>query len=253
MRAKLFAFITLIGAGAAGYTLLPYTPIPGYFDAFANRVSALAGFGAENIRNRVLPELESQLSSADLAIGTPVFIRVFNAERDLEIWLRGDKRYRLFKRVGFCPPNGDKTQTGFAGLGVYNITREGLVPNSPHHLEITLTPLTSGAPEDTREQGQTTPPAIYGNCEGSGSIALETSDIEPVFILIDTALRAGQSQVPVHIFEQHQNMDDALTLAEDAFESVPAPGLYDVYTAFERTRIPPEVHKTDGRYRVDAN
>lgn len=263
MRAKLFATIALIGIGAAGYTLLPYTPVPGYFNDFTSRVSALAGFGAENIRNRVLPDLEAELSNADLSIGAPVFIRVFNADRDIEVWLKADTRYRLFTRYNFCDADaityatdgetdGSGTTIGAtANLGVYHVTRDDLSPDSPHHLEIALTPLTSGSPEEMAEQAETAQPALRGNCEGTGGIALENDDIEPVYMLIDTALRAGQAQVPVHVFEKRQNMDDAVTLAEDAFASVPAPGLYDVYAAFERTRIPPEVQKTDGRYRVN--
>ncbi|MAZ32302.1 MAG: hypothetical protein CMO06_04030 [Thalassospira sp.] len=266
MRAKLFATIALIGIGAAGYTLLPYTPVPGYFNDFTSRVSALAGFGAENIRNRVLPDLEAELSNADLAIGAPVFVRVFNADRDIEVWLKANNRYRLFTRYNFCDADaithasdGDGNSTGAdsatignaADLGVYHVTRDDLSPNSPYHLEIALTPLTSGTPEDIEQQAQTGQPALRGNCEGTGGIALENGDIEPVYMLIDTALRAGQAQVPVHVFEKRQNMDDAVTLTEDAFASVPAPGLYDVYAAFERTRIPPEVQKTDGRYQVN--
>ena len=92
MRAKLFATIALIGIGAAGYTLLPYTPVPGYFNDFTSRVSSLAGFGAENIRDRVLPDLEAELSNADLAIGAPVFVRVFNASDNPELEVRvGDE------------------------------------------------------------------------------------------------------------------------------------------------------------------
>ncbi|MBL4842725.1 MULTISPECIES: hypothetical protein [Thalassospira] len=266
MRAKLFATIALIGIGAAGYTLLPYTPVPGYFNDFTSRVSSLAGFGAENIRDRVLPDLEAELSNADLAIGAPVFVRVFNADRDVEIWLKANNRYRMFTRYNFCDADAitrasdanssttdaaTATVGNAAELGVYHVTRDDLSPSSPHHLEIALTPLTSGSPEEMAEQAQTARPALRGNCEGTGGIALENSDIEPVYMLIDTALRAGQAQVPVHVFEKRQNMDDAVTLTEDAFASVPAPGLYDVYAAFERTRIPPEVHKTDGRYQVN--
>lgn len=250
MRARTYAIFTVVALGAAGYFALPYTPIPGYVDAFTARVSALTGFGADRIRSRVLPDMEKRLKDANIAIGAPVYLRAFTADHEIEVWLRGDHRYSEIQDATFCKD----AETGNATFqtpppGAYTISREDLSPNSPNNVELTLTPLPEDdAPSPTRA---TITYSLHGNCANGPGIALKNSDIEQIYLLVDAALRAGQPSVPVHIFEKPYAMDDSGTLSQDTTGKSPAPGLYDVYAAFERTRIPPEIHKTDGRYQVD--
>ncbi|MFH1805363.1 MAG: hypothetical protein ABID63_10800 [Pseudomonadota bacterium] len=255
MRMRTYAILILIGAGAASIAALPYTPIPAHYHAFTDRLSALAGFGADRIRARVLPALEQELTEFGLAIGTPVYLRVFTLDKNLEVWLRANNgRYQLFKNLTLCgkDPDTDSTtlpeNTGGVPVGIYRVSRDGLIPNSPQHLAVELMPLPDNNPETDTAQDQTA--LLQGACANETALALDNTDIEPVWLLVDAALRAGLPNVPVHVFDRHYQNDDVVNLGDDAMDAAPAPGLYDVYAAFERRRIPPEIHKTDGRYQV---
>jgi murein L,D-transpeptidase YafK len=254
VRARIYAVLFLIILGVAGYFVLPYTPVADYYHAFTSRVSALAGFGSDRIRTRVMLDLQKRLSDAGIAVGAPVFVRAFTGEDSLEVWLRGDDRYYDVMDVAFCTSDDAKGNVGAEGVpvGVYQVSRDTLSANTDNHLEIGLTRLASDDATDARPDERASVPAIVGNCDTQSGIALTNKDIEPVYMLIDAALRAGQSTIPVHIFEKHHQIDDVVELSEDATKTAPAPGLYDVYVAFERSHIPPDVHKSDGRYKVDS-
>ncbi len=250
MRARTYAIFTVVALGAAGYFALPYTPIPGYVEAFTARVSALTGFGADRIRSRVLPDMEKRLKDANIAVGAPVYLRAFTADHKIEVWLRGDHRYNEIQDAAFCT-DADSGNATFQTPppGVYTISRNNLAPNSPKNVELALTPLPD---DDAPSPSQaTTSYSLHGNCADGPGIALKNDDIEQIYLLVDAALRAGQQSVPVHIFEKPHAPDDSMALTEDATGNSPAPGLYDVYAAFERTHMPPEVRKADGRYQVE--
>ncbi|MDP2697590.1 hypothetical protein [Thalassospira sp.] len=254
MRMRTYAILILIGAGAASIAALPYTPIPAHYHAFTDRLSALAGFGADRIRARVLPALEQELTEFGLAIGTPVYLRVFTLEKNLEVWLRANNgRYQLFKNLTLCGDDDSAARSlpenaGGVPVGIYRVSRDDLIPNSPHHLAVNLIPLPDSSPDTDNAQDQTA--ILQGACANETALALDNSDIEPVWLLVDAALRAGLPNVPVHVFDQQYQNDDVVDLGDDAMDAAPAPGLYDVYAAFERRRIPPDVHKTGGRYQV---
>ncbi|OSQ39791.1 hypothetical protein [Thalassospira mesophila] len=255
MRARTYAILTIIALGAAGYFALPYTPVPDYVHAFTARVSALTGFGADRIRSRVLPDMEKRLNEAGIAVGAPVYLRVFTADQKLQVWLRGDTRYSEIQDAGFCASDADDTSANATFQtpppGVYRIRRDDLSPNSPSHVELNLTPLPDDDAPSTNDAAAAISYSLHGNCSDIAGISLKNDDIEQIYLLVDAALRAGQQSVPVHIFEKPRDMDDSLALTEDATNNSPAPGLYDVYAAFERTRIPPDVSKSNGRYHVD--
>lgn len=251
MRARTYAILTVIALVAAGYFTLPYTPVPAYFHAFTSRVSALTGFGADRIRSRVLPDMEKRLNEAGIAVGAPVYLRVFTADQKLQVWLRGDTRYSEIQDAGFCSDqDAGNTALRTPPPGVYRIRRDDLSPNSPSHVELNLTPLPDDDAPTTSDVAGAISYSLHGNCSDLAGISLNNDDIEQIYLLVDAALRAGQQSVPVHIFEKPRDMDDSLALTEDATNNGPAPGLYDVYAAFERSRIPPDVSKSDGRYHV---
>jgi murein L,D-transpeptidase YafK len=252
VRARTYAILTVIALGAAGYFALPYSPVPDYLHAFTARVSALTGFGADRIRSRVLPDMEKRLSQAGIAVGAPVYLRVFTAEQKLQVWLRGDTRYNEIQDASFCTDtDGDANAAPqMPPPGVYRIRRDDLSPNSPSHVELGLNPLPDDDAPTPDDAVAAISYSLHGNCSNLAGISLKNDDIEQIYLLVDTALRAGQQFVPVHVFETAKNMDDSQALTNDAIGNTPAPGLYDVYAAFERTHIPPDVSKSNGRYHV---
>ena len=55
---------------------------------------------------RVAPSLVRQLQSRDLSYGSPVFIRIFKSERELEVWVKDDDGYELFNTYAVAAMSG---------------------------------------------------------------------------------------------------------------------------------------------------
>jgi murein L,D-transpeptidase YafK len=75
--------------------------------------------------------------------------------------------------------------------------------------------------------------------------------IDQVWTLVDAAQKAGQGQVPIHIFPfmmNNRTLAAQSTSPHFAFWS----DLARVYLAFERSHNVPVVSTDDGRYRVLA-
>lgn len=153
--------------------------------------------------NRVKPLLENELLALGLKWGTPVYLRIFKQEKTLELWTKQTDRYILFKSYAICNygPNGlgPKVRQGdmAAPEGFYLVTVSGMNPNSNFHLSFNI-----GYPnQHDKAHGWTgNSIMVHGKCKSWGCFALSDRNIEEVYTLVDSALRNGQSSVPVHIF-----------------------------------------------------
>ena len=59
---------------------------------------------------KVKPALINELKQSGLIFGRPVYIRIFKQEGQLEIWIKNNNVYQLFKTYKIC-------SFGFGGLG----------------------------------------------------------------------------------------------------------------------------------------
>ena len=137
-------------------------------------------------------EFVAALSEAGIAVGAPVYLRVFIADQKLQVWLRGDTRYSEIQDAGFCSDQ----DAGNAALqtpppGVYRIRRDDLSPNSPSHVELNLTPLPDDDAPTTSDVAGTISYSLHGNCSDLAGISLNNDDIEQIYLLVDAALRAA--------------------------------------------------------------
>jgi murein L,D-transpeptidase YafK len=90
---------------------------------------------ATNVRNNVWPRLLDEMHNKDIADVKAVYIRIFKEEHILEIWVKGNKRYQLFKTYPICFFSGGlgtKTHEndGKSPEGFYTITAGQLNPVS---------------------------------------------------------------------------------------------------------------------------
>jgi murein L,D-transpeptidase YafK len=80
------------------------------------------------------------LSKAGLTYGAPVFIRIFKDSLELELWIRNDDHFKLFKTYRICTYGfggfGPKIRQGDgkAPEGFYFVTPRQLNPVSTFHL-----------------------------------------------------------------------------------------------------------------------
>jgi len=201
--------------------------------------------------NRVKPKLEKELKAKNLKYGSPIFIRIFKEEMVLEVWIKRDNHFILFKEYPICTYGsggiGPKTRQGDgkAPEGFYFVTPNRLNPLSNFHLSFNL-----GYPNSyDRYHGRTgSALMVHGSCVSIGCYAITDSGIEEIYALADSAFRNGQRFFRVHIFPfkmTDENMKKHRGSKWDSFWE----NLKEGYDFFENNgHIPPNVEVKDGRY-----
>jgi len=196
-------------------------------------------------------ETASRLQKLDLTEGTPVLIRIFKEESQLELWMQKGERYVLFATYPICHwsgtlgpklVEGDKQ----APEGFYTVTRRQMHRSGRWPRSLNL-----GFPNvyDRSMMRTGSYILVHGGCTSVGCFAMTNPVIAEVFGLVQNALKAGQVHVPVHVFpyrmthanlEKHQNSEWANFWRN----------LKTGYDSFETTRLPPAVSVCNGKYSI---
>jgi murein L,D-transpeptidase YafK len=157
---------------------------------------------ATNVRNAVWPRILDDLHSKDIANVSSVYIRIFKEEHILEIWVKGNKQYQLFKTYPICFFSGGlgtktRENDGKSPEGFYIITAGQLNPVSNYHLAINI-----GYPNKLEKANGYTDSAImiHGHCASIGCYAMTDPYIEEIYTIAYKALASGQKSIPLHIF-----------------------------------------------------
>ena len=229
----------------------------------------LAGdFRAEQLRiprvREAVTAKAPQVQAAFEAKGLPyppkgVFIRVFKADRELELWgARADGTYALVRTYPICASSGGpgpkrregdgQVPEGFYSISVFN-------PRSDYHLSLGID--YPNASDRVRGQKGDLGGAImiHGHCVTIGCVPITDPMIEEVYIAGLEARAGGQARIEAHFFPAR--LDDSgwerlrrapgVTPDLVAFWSELKPG----FDAFERTHRPPAITvERDGRYTV---
>jgi len=87
------------------------------------------------VAKRIGPQLKEDLTSAGFSLGSPVFLRIFKEERELEIWIQKDglfEKWRAFEVVGMSGELGPKLKEGDrqAPEGFYEVGSAAMNPKS---------------------------------------------------------------------------------------------------------------------------
>ena len=153
--------------------------------------------------SRVTPKLQKEFSRTGFNWGAPIFVRIFKKTKELEIWLKDRKNFRLFKTYKICTYGwrslGPKTRQGDgrAPEGFYYVLPRQMNPLSDFHLSFNL-----GYPNAyDRVHGRTgSALMVHGSCVYIGCYAMTDKGIEEIYALADVSLRNGQRFYRVHIF-----------------------------------------------------
>ena len=205
---------------------------------------------------RVRPKLVKELSNRELEFGSPVYLRIFKEERVMEVWVKKDSSFALFKDYDICTYGskglGPKIRQGDgkAPEGFYYVTPARLNPNSRFHLSFNL-----GYPNRyDRAHGRTGGALmVHGDCVSIGCFAMTNPGIEEIYALADAALRNGQPFFRVHIFpfrmtgkkmEKHSG-SEWFTFWKNLREG------YDFFE--ENGNLPPNVEVEGERYIFEAS
>jgi len=195
--------------------------------------------------------LDKRLQEKGLRRGSPVFLRIFKADLEVELWIKAGNRFELFATYPICAWSGQlgpKLAEGDAQApeGFYTIAKDQLHPKSQYHRAFNL-----GYPNlldrSLKRTGKYL--MIHGACASVGCYAMTDPVIDELWELVTAALNDGQERVAVHIFPFR--MTEARLAA---FEWHPWIGFWRelkiAYDSFEETRIPPQISVCNKRYAV---
>lgn len=149
-----------------------------------------------------LPQLSNSFNEHGLALGSPIFLRIFKEESELELWVKTGKVFKLYKVYDICKWSGElgpKLAQGDkqAPEGFYSVNAELLNPWSSFHLSMNI-----GYPniydQAHRRTGSTI--MIHGGCTSVGCFAMSDSSIEEIYSIAHLALEGGQPFFRVDIF-----------------------------------------------------
>ena len=157
----------------------------------------------------------AELQQKNMPQDSPMLIRIFKEESELEVWKQDTTgRYALLKVYPICRWSGDlgpKVKEGDrqAPEGFYPITPGLMNPNSNYYLAIN-----TGFPNvyDRANNRHGAFLMIHGDCSSRGCYAMTDEQIGEIYSLAREAFLGGQKEVP----------DPGLSVPHDAGEYGPA-------------------------------
>jgi murein L,D-transpeptidase YafK len=208
---------------------------------------------AEQALARVHPLLEPELAKLGLGWGDPVFMRAFKESAELELWMQPApgkpfllvRNYRIARLSGGLGPKvaeGD----GQTPEGFYAFDRGSLNPRSNYHLSFNI-----GYPNSyDRANGRTGGLImVHGFNVSIGCYAMTNDSIEQIYSLVAAALENGQSSVTLHSFPFRMTLERLAKSTNDKWFNFWT-DLAPAYTAFEASKLPPEVQVCGKTYRI---
>ena len=180
--------------------------------------------------------------AAGFTPGSPVMIRIFKRESQLEVWMLKGDRFALYAvypiyywsgRLGPKEREGDRqAPEGFYFVGVQQLHLIGRHPRS----------LNIGFPNAfDRASGRSgSYILVHGGCASVGCFAMTDPVMEQIYAVSEQALFAGQDRIQIQIFPFR--MTEANLAAQAGSKWVGFwRNLKEAYDSFEETRLPPSV------------
>ncbi|KAA0971183.1 murein L,D-transpeptidase [Aureimonas fodinaquatilis] len=199
--------------------------------------------------------LLAEMSQKSMSPSSPILIRIFKQESELEIWKQDRSgRYALLKTYPMCRWSGKlgpKTREGDrqAPEGFYHVTANMLNPTSQFHLSFDL-----GYPNRLESALGYTGDAlmVHGACTSSGCYALTDDGVSEIYAVAREALKGRQQAFQVQAFPFRmtpQNMAKHRTDPNFSFWT----DLKRGYDSFEVARRQPKISYCGQRYIIDTD
>jgi murein L,D-transpeptidase YafK len=208
----------------------------------------------ENATKELSPELLSLLRQKKMPKHSPIILRVFKEEAELEVWKQDTTgHFQILKTYPICRWSGDlgpKLHEGDRQTpeGFYIITPNLMNPNSNFYLAINI-----GFPNafDKGNDRDGTFLMIHGDCSSSGCYAMTDQQIGEIYALARASLFSGERSFQIQAYPfrltpanlaRHRNNPNVafwkmLKIGNDHFEA---------------THLQPKVEVCDRRYVFDA-
>jgi murein L,D-transpeptidase YafK len=201
----------------------------------------------------VSPELLALFRQKKMPKHSPILLRVFKEEAELEVWKQDTTgRFQLLKTFPICRWSGDLGPKLYEGdrqtpEGFYTITPELMNPNSNYYLAIN-----TGFPNsfDKANARSGSLLMIHGDCSSSGCYAMTDEQIAQIYALArDSLIGRPSFQVQAYPFRMTPaNLARHRTHPQLAFWKMLKIG----NDHFEATQLEPRVDVCDRQYVFDA-
>jgi murein L,D-transpeptidase YafK len=200
------------------------------------------------------PELLSLLRQKKMPQHSPILVRIFKEEAELEVWKQDTTgRFEILKTFPICRWSGDLGPKFYEGdrqapEGFYTITPELMNPNSNFYLAINM-----GFPNsfDKANSRDGTFLMIHGDCASSGCYAMTDEQISEIYSLARDSFLGGRPSFQIQAYPfrltpanlaRHRNSPNLafwkmLKIGNDHFEA---------------THLEPKVDVCDRLYVFDA-
>src|SRR3954453_3384812 len=200
------------------------------------------------------PALLSLLRQKKMPKHSPILLRIFKEEAELEVWKQDSTgRFQLIKIYPICRWSGDlgpKLHEGDrqAPEGFYTVTPELMNPNSNFYLAINI-----GFPNsfDKANDRDGSSLMIHGNCVSSGCYAMTDEQMGEIYSLARDSLRGGRPSFQIQAYPFRltpANLARHRTNPHLAFWKMLKIG----NDHFEATHLEPKVDVCERRYVFDA-
>ena len=234
--------------------LLLFTIILMCFSAFPALARVLTSPLSRSVCEKLTPSFETELEQFNAQLGDPIFIRIFKESNELELWIKGEKKYTLFKTYEICSYSGElgpKQREGDkqSPEGFYFVQSNHLNPFSSFHLSFNI-----GYPNNyDRAYGRTgSALMVHGNCVSIGCFAMTDPKVEEIYTLAEAALKKGQPFFRIHIFPFRMTDEN---MARHKYSKWVKfwKNLKEGYDHFETNRVPPETTVKHKKYVFDTD
>lgn len=228
-----------------------FTPVS---SAPANWQSLSADQRLANLRERRTNDVTDSLKAKGFTLGDEAFIRVIKESSELELWLcpAKSKSFQLYKTwpiARWSGALGPKQKEGDrqAPEGFYDIVTSRLNPMSKYHLSFNI-----GYPNAYDQSLKRTGHLImiHGSNVSVGCYAMTDLVIEEIYLIVEAALKKGQSSIAVHCFPFRMT-DEQLAAHPGEWQDFWL-NLKASWDAFEKTHVPPAWTITNKRYLIST-
>lgn len=219
--------------------------------------AALSGCGqfAPTYLKPLSPQTQAKLAEKGMTEQSPILLRIFKAESELEVWkAKDDGRFYLFKTYPICSYSGGlgpKVEQGDrqAPEGFYNVSLDQMNPRSKYHLSFDV-----GFPNTyDRVHGRTgSNIMVHGDCTSSGCYAMTDAVVEEIFTLARVALQSGQESIQIQAFPFRMTAANMTAHKDDKWFDF-WKSLKEGYDSFEISHLPPKVAVCEKRYVINAS
>ncbi len=200
-------------------------------------------------------KLVGEMAKKGMTPESPVLIRIFKQESELEIWKQDRTgRYALLMVYPMCRWSGKlgpKTRTGDrqAPEGFYHVSSGMLNPKSQFYLSFNL-----GYPNRLEAALGYTGEAlmVHGACSSSGCYAMTDQGVGEIYALVHSALAGGQEKFQVQAYPFRMTLENMAANRGDPNFTF-WKNLKEGYDAFEFSKQQPKVAACNRRYVFNAD